>query len=306
MRPRQPLSLDPSFDAITVIHLTRPLASYLRRNQKVVAIIVSILILSSLGAYYWLRESDGIATSSVHVIAIDKVAINRVDAPTGSVIYVILTYELNSGKETWNVNSTSFEVVSNRSSTYAEVSASLPGTNSPIAIPVGQHRMIELLFQLPINQSPVQLIYNDQTIRTKTAIAVPSASGWVSKFNDISDVTKTGNGNYVIGIVAYALVLNTSYPSFKGERVSYAFFTGDRVTVGIVLEYYKQPADPASIMVSSVTNTDGFSVVSMKPSLPVTMTGWGSRAEIQVTVLAPNESYSGGVHFVVGFNSSTP
>ncbi len=277
------------------------------RNRKVVAIIVSVLIISGLGAY-WLLASGSVATTSTHLIAIDKVAIDLVDAPTGSVDYVILTNESNSGKETWHVNSTSFEVVSNRSSVYMTSGTNSPsGSNGPTAIPAGQRRMIELLFQLPIGQSPVQLIYNDQTIGTKTAIAVPTASGWLSKFNFISDVTKTGSGNYVIGIIAYAIVLNTTYPSFPGgDRIQYTFLTGDRFTVGIQLQYYKQPADPASIMVTSVANSDGFTVVSVKPSLPVTMTGWGSKATIAVTLLAPNESYSGGLHFVVGFQSSTP
>ncbi len=269
---------------------------------------LSILILSSLGVY-WLRESGGIATTSPHVITIDKVAIDKVDAPRGSVIYVILTNESNSGKETWSVNSTYFEVVSNRSSVYSEISSSFPGSGIPTAIPVGvgQHRMLELSFRLPINQNPVQFVYNDQRIKTRTAIVVSSASGWVSKFGDVTYVQKTGRGNYEIGIIACSLVLNTTYPSFPGgDRVSYTFFSGDRVTVAIELEYYKQPTDPARIMASSVTNTDGFRIVSLKPSLPVTMTGWGSRAEIQVTLLAPNKSYSGGPHFVVGFNASTP
>ncbi len=280
----------------------------MRRKQKVVAIITSILILSSLGVY-WLKESGVFATASAHVIAIDKVASDKVDAPTGSVIYVILTNESNSGKETWNVNSSSFEVVSNRSSVYSEVSSSFPGPGTPTAIPVGvgQHRMLELSFQLPINQNPVRLVYNDRTIETKTAVVVPSVSSGVSRFDDVTYVKATGRGNYEIGIIANALVLNTTYPYFSGgDRVSYTFFSGDRVTVAIELQYYKQPTDPARIMASSVTNSDGFRIVSLKPVLPVAMNGWGSRAEIQVTLLAPNESYSGGLHFVVGFTSSTP
>ncbi len=248
-------------------------------------------------------------TASTHKVAIDKVAVDKADAPEGSSIYVILTNASNSGKETWNVNSTSFEVVSNRSSAYPEVSSSFPGSGFPTAIPVGvgQHRMIELSFQLPINENPVQLVYNDQRTRTKTAAAVPPVSGWVSRFDDVTYVKATGPGNYEIGIIANALVLNTTYVSFPAaERVSYTFFSGDRVTVAIELQYYKQPTDPARIMASSVTSTDGFTVVSVKPALPVTMTGWGSRAEIQVTLLAPDKSYSGGLHFEVGFNSSTP
>jgi hypothetical protein len=71
------------------------------------------------------------------------------------------------------------------------------------------------------------------------------------------------------------------------------------------VQYFKQPPDPQSITISSVTNTDGFSVVSINPSMPVTMTGWGSKAEIQVTMLPPAKGYSGGVHFVVEFGSPT-
>ena len=165
--------------------------------------------------------------------------------------------------------------------------------------------MMELFFQLPKSQKPVQVIYADQSTKTKAAIAVPPVSSWVSKFNSINDVTKEGSGNYVTGIIVYAVVLNTTYGSFTGDHIWYRFFTGNRVTVGIEVQYFKQPLDPESITISSVTNTDGFSVVSVEPSVPVTMTGWGSKAEIQVTLLTPPQGYSGGVHFVVGFGSST-
>ena len=107
------------------------------------------------------------------------------------------------------------------------------------------------------------------------------------------------------GIIVYAIVLNTTYESYTGDHIWYRFFTDDRVTVGIEVQYFKQPPDPESITISSVTNTDGFSVVSVKPGVPVTMTGWGSKAEIQVTLLTPPRGYSGGVHFVVGFGSPT-
>ncbi|MDV3293053.1 MAG: DUF4352 domain-containing protein [Nitrososphaerales archaeon] len=277
----------------------------MRENRKVAAFIISVLILSALGVYL-VQGSGGNPTANTHVISIDKVAIDQVDSPAGATIYMIFTNELNSGSETWYLNSTSFQVMSNASLTYSGTSAPFSGTNGSAAVRAGQSKSVQLFFQLPKDQRPVRLLYGDQTTKTRSDLALPSPSSRVSKFNLISDVTKVGSGKYVAGIIGYTLALNSTYASFIGDYVSYRSFSGDRLAVSITLQYYKQPSDPESIMVSSVTNTDGFSVVSVNPSLPVTMTGWGSKAAIQVTVLVPNESYSGGLHFVVGFNSSTP
>jgi uncharacterized protein DUF4352 len=288
-------------------------------NRRAAALVVAIMIISALGLVL-VREANA-PLASPHMIAIEKVAIDQVDAKAGSMVYVVVTNESNLGKENWNVNSASFQVVSNTSSTYSEVSTSVSAANVAIAIAPGQHRAMNLAFQLPGDQHPAQLVYDDQAAKAEKTILVPSASGWISKFNDFTNVAKTGNGSYVSGVVAFANVLNTTYPSFtpNSEAVSFSFFTGDRVTVGIELLYYKQPPDPASITVNSVTSTDGFQVVGIRssatsingittvtasPGLPVTLTGWGSRAEILVTFLAPDRSYSGGVHFEIGFNSS--
>ncbi len=277
------------------------------RNRRVAAFIASILVVSVLGAY-WLQQRSSApppATDTTHATAVYKVAIDQADAPSAETIYVIFTNESNSGSATWNVNSTSFEAVSNTSSTYSVISPPFSDTVNQTAVPAGGHRSMELFFQVPTSQKPVQLIYTDQSTRAKTVIVVPPVSSWVSKFNALSEVMKKGSGNYVTGIIVYAVVLNTTYGSFIGDHIWYRFFTGDRVTVGIEVQYFKQPPDPQSITISSVTNTDGFSVVSINPSMPVTMTGWGSKAEIQVTMLPPAKGYSGGVHFVVEFGSPT-
>jgi hypothetical protein len=278
----------------------------LNRVRRIAALLVVGLIATGFGAFYvW--GSFGLISGSnfpSRFVSIDKVALDSVDPPSGSSIYIVFTNETNAGGQPWVVNFTTFEAVSNTSSTYSEIQVPFSGINSSASIPAGKSTTLQLSFQMPSNQRPVKLIYKDSATGTNTSVDVPVPTSWVSKFTDISDVVKVGTGNYVVGIIAYAVLLNTTYASSSGDgRAVYRFFTGQKVTVGIEVEYYKSPSAPQNITINSINGTDGFKVISVEPTLPVQMTGWGSRAEVQVTFAAPAMSYDKGIHFEVGFTA---
>ncbi len=81
------------------------------------------------------------------------------------------------------------------------------------------------------------------------------------------------------------------------------FFTGQTVQVSLWFEYLKQPTDPSRITLESVSPGNAFQIVSIKQSVPLSLTGWGSQSGLVIQLKVPPGAHPGNPSLSVRFSA---
>ena len=242
-------------------------------------------------------------------LKIVRVALDQVDAPPGRSFYLLELNVSDSGPAPWEFNPRFLQVVGNDSNVYSTDSSYNETTlMEGLNITEGRYGVGQVAFRLPGGEAPSRLRYNDPESGISLDVdSVPRVSAVASRFELNARLTingwavsaegwtaKTVNGTdrWVSSIVVDGLIQNNSL----------VFFTGQKVAVDFWFEYLKQPVDPSTIMVTTVTNDDGFQVVSSQPSLPLILTGWGSQTGLVMVLTIPPGQHSGRLSFSTQFS----
>ncbi len=225
-------------------------------------------------------------------IQIDRVSFDRVDAPAGHSFYLLELNASNAGPVPWKFNPRFLEIVSNDSHVYSTDSnynaTSLLGEFS---VGEGNYKVGQVAFELPIAEAPSRLRYSDPGVGVNLDVgSIPRVSAVASRFsynvrltingravavNGWTVTTVNGTDQWVGSIISNGVILNNSL----------VFFTGQTVQVSLWFEYLRQPVDPVTITLQSVAAGNGFQIVKIDGTLPLTITGWGTTSDPLVLLL---------------------
>jgi hypothetical protein len=248
-------------------------------------------------------------------IQITKVLLDRVDAPTGSTLYLLELNASNPGPTTWRFDPAFLEVSSNASHVYKpESNYNATSVLGVIDLPRRSSKVGLVAFGLPKDEVPSHLRYLDPSTGLRFDVgAVPRQSSVASRFNfevhltvnglpvdsdgwtvnGCPQTSSNGTGPWVCSIIANGLIRNDSL----------IFFTGQKIQVDLWFEYLKLPRDPMAIILESFAGDGVFPIVRSQPSLPVVMTGWGSQAGLVVWLEVPAGQHSGTLNLSVRFSA---
>jgi hypothetical protein len=197
--------------------------------------------------------------------------------------YILNVTASNLGNQTWNFNPFNLQVVSSSSGVYSSgfTSAIIQQLTSA-SLGKGQHVTGQVDFDMTGNEHPATLEYNDSLAGVSTQAAIPAVSSWVSYLTSVG-VTIQGQGSLSVN----------AFGSVTGTQLYY--YSGEEINVTISLNYYADTyaGDPASISVTSATNTGPFTVLSVTPNFPVSVNGDDSTVTLTIVLEAPSQSFSG-------------
>jgi hypothetical protein len=258
-----------------------------RRHSKVkwIGVVVSVfVILMIVGAAFApthpTTTTSTVPPSSPYRIAVTKVIVDHS-------CYLLTVDALYFGDGTWNVYPFDFQLVSNSSSVYPPIRAFSEKTPlSDVTLSNGQHDVGQIAFNLPNGEVPSKLEYLSQlpTIKVETN-SIPQVSSWVStvSFAEVSVRNVNGLSPFATGTI----------------QNSGPYYTGEVVVVKVTVRW----VGLSSISVTAISDSDGFTISKIEPSLPLTVKGNGQEVDIVVSLVAPPSSYSGNLHLTVTISS---
>jgi hypothetical protein len=233
----------------------------------------------------------------------------------GSSYYIIQLNVSNSGQEDWPFNPGFLKLESNSTRAYfADANFSAVPVIGQQIVKAGSSVAGIVAFNLPGDQVPSSLSYDDQTSGVHLALAVPGPSGVASRFP--INVRIAANGDPVASGGWTVTDYNQTDPWLSSlilngvvENNSLTFFTGQTMRVNIWFEYLKKPSDPNALrLVSVASDNDGFQVVGVQPLPPVTVTGWGGytgQGGVDVFLKVPPGVHTGSLMFSLEFVAGT-
>jgi len=245
-------------------------------------------------------------------IAVTELWFDGVDAPAGQVYYLLDVNASNSGVHDWLFDPSHLSLTSNTSDVYAPD----PGYNETAilgasSIDPGRQILGEVAFGLPTGQSPSKLSYVDNAAGISLQqVRIPAVSAVASRFDPYLHYTLNGTSNWGIAISTWGAIANLTTPR-------YVFFTGEKILASFALYYHKRPADPMTVMVTSITNENGFPVsdVLYTPTelgsvvtgdqypLPAPLTGYGANIVVTLILTVPPGQQYGPLRFAIRFSS---
>jgi hypothetical protein len=264
------------------------------RLRWVGIVIVVLFVLLVLGAAvrprYQFQPQSTTSPSSPYSVVVTSVALDTIDAPSGSSYYVLTVDAAYSGSGSWDVHPSDFQLVSNSSATFHEI-VMLDDNDllQDVTIPNGQHDIGHLWFRLPNGQAPSKLEYVDSLSNVNVEVTgISQVTSWISSIS-FAEVKLQNPSNLSVFVYGTIQNRNTFY------------YTGDTITAKIAITYIAvQGVNPSSIIVTSITASDqGFSLSSVSPSPPVAIVGNGQEVDITVGVVVPSYCYSGNLHLLV-------
>ena len=239
------------------------------------AAAVTFLVFGAIVVGLSLTRPSNIAQS----IKVTKVYLDGVDAPAGMSYYLMDVNASNTAPTAWHFDPSFLAATTNSSARFSS-NGSYNGTALLGVADIGpkQNLVGKVAFEMPANQSPMQLSYVDSKGGvTLQVVNVPAASAVASLFNYNAHIIVNGTGPTVQGQGwgFGSLIMNGVV-----ENNTLVFFSGEKIQVNLWFEYLKRPVDPVTITIQSVTAGSGFQVLGADKPVPFTMTGWGSQAGI--------------------------
>ncbi|HEY6282698.1 MAG TPA: hypothetical protein VIW22_02100 [Nitrososphaerales archaeon] len=231
-------------------------------------------------------------------IKVTKVYLDRVDAPSGMSYYLMDVNASNTAPTAWHFDASFLAATSNSSTKFAS-NGSYNGTAllGVADIAPKQHLVGKVAFEMPANQGPTKLSYDDSKGGVTLQVTnVPAVSAVASLFNYNTHIIVNGTGPTVQGQGwgFGSLIMNGVI-----ENNTLVFFSGEKVQVNLWFEYLKRPVDPATITIQSVTAGSGFQVLGADKPVPFTMTGWGSQAGIVLLLKVLQGQHTGNIDLSV-------
>jgi hypothetical protein len=224
-----------------------------------------------------------VPSSSPYTIEVTKVLVDH--------SYYLLTVDASySGDGSWDVYPFNFQLVSNSSSVYPPVITLSEKTPlSDVTLSNGQHDVGQVAFNLPNGEVPSKLEYLSKFPSIKVETIIPQVSSWVSTVS-FAEVSVRANG---LPVFATGSIQNIG-----------PYYTGEVVAVKVTVTYSGfSGVSPSSISVTTISDSDGFTISKIEPSLPLTVNLNGQEVDIVVSLVAPPFSYSGNLHLVVTVSS---
>jgi hypothetical protein len=217
--------------------------------------------------------------SSPYRIEVTKVVVDH--------SYYLLTVDASySGDGSWNVYPFNFQLVSNSSSVYPPVITLSEKTPlSDVTLSNGQHDVGQIAFDLPNGEIPSKLEYLSKFPSIKVETTIPQVSSWMStvSFAEVSVRNVNGLSPFATGTI---------------QSIG-PYYTGEVVVVKVTVRW----VGLSSISVTAISDSDGFMISKIEPSLPLTVKGNGQEVDIVVSLVAPPSSYSGNLHLTVTVSS---
>lgn len=258
------------------------------------AVVVAVLIFGALAVEIELGSSGRVQQS----IKVTKLYLDQLDSPKGMSFYLMDLNASNMATTAWHFDPSLLTIMSNSSATFHSNlhynETSLLGSSD---IASGGHLVGKVAFEMPANQSPVKLNYDDSKRGVALeALTVPPVSALASLFNYNAHIDVNGTGPVVQGEGwgFGSMILNGVI-----ENNTLVFFTGQKVQVNLWFEYLKRPVDPATITIQSVTAGNGFQILNVDRPVPFTMSGWGAQAGLVLLLMIPPGQHTGNIDFSV-------
>lgn len=256
-----------------------------RLRNTVIILVVLVFIIAIVAS------SNQGNVSNAQSVKVTQVAEDD-SAPAGTTFYLLTIDASYSGTGSWDFNPLFLQLVSINSSVYSlTFSLSFKNLISAVTLSNGQHTSGQVVFQLPSDQKPAKLDYNDNINNIKVEVAtIPAVSSWVSQFLVVDVNSTTPNG---ITVDTLATVQNDSI----------YYYTGERVAIQVAIFYVPFVGEPSQITLASITNSNGLSMSSTQPMLPTTVSGGTQETDVTVFMVAPSQSFSGDVHLNLQFST---
>lgn len=234
-------------------------------------------------------------------IRVESLWSDQVDAPPNEVVYVLSLNVSNSGTTSLSFNPGSLRLISNVSRAYTIYNSyNTTSIMSESSVQPGSQAKGQVPFLLPADESPSKLQYGNQSAGANIGITpIPRVSAVAYRFNmnaaitannipvasggwtqsECPTTTVNGTGPWICSLILNGVVLNTltdfSCPFPGGEDCVYSvvLFTGQVVEVNLWCEYLKKPADPQTVTLQSVAAGNGFQLLNVTGTLPLSLSG---------------------------------
>jgi len=284
-----------------------------------VIVIILIAISGITGLILYLRNGSGsTGPPSINTVGSQTSLTNQPNSVLGfpsyglQVIKVIITqgaqsngYILNvdasfSGRGTWDVSPTSFELVSAASTVFTlslgNLITGMTSPLTPVVLASGQHAVGQLAFQIPTGQTPAKLEYLNQSASINVSSqGMPSVSSYVCKTPDpqVSLSAPSASDSQV----AYE---QSIYPNAFANPPYYV--SGDSLTYTILASQTYSLRNSQNLSVTAIsTNSSGVAIFGTSPVLPAILSSalYGQGRLVNVTVSTPSTECAPSVNLQV-------
>jgi len=268
----------------------------------VVIVIVVAGLASVFVASYLAKSASATSTSSASQaasatgpvgIVVSRTTVDKTNSDTsaGTTLYiydVTLTGNSSSGQ---SVGPGLFILTGTSGASYNSSAVAVVSQVPATTLTSGQHASGEVGFLVPDSDQPSTLSYHDAALGVSESVAdLPAPSRWVSSVSGVQATwpSNSDTANFFIG----ANLVNST---------SDLYYSGGTIKVEVQITPYNDD-DIIGVAVPDVRVTSvsvanpGFTVVSVSPSLPATITANNNTAvtNIVVTVAVPSSSVSAG------------
>jgi hypothetical protein len=202
------------------------------------------------------------------------------DSPSGNTVFIYDVTLTGNDSASQPSNASYFTLTGSGGTVYDMANASAMTAPLPSeALSSGQQASGQVAFQVPNSDKPAKLAYDNPADGVDVTVAnLPAASRWVSSVAGVSAnlASNSATSNYFVT----AVIQNST----KG-----LFYSTGTIPVKLEITPYNYDdivgqAVPDITVTSITATTLGFSVASISPHLPVTVSANGNLAEVDIVV----------------------
>ena len=239
---------------------------------------------ASLSTTQTSSTSEATASGPVSVTVNETTVDRTTDAPTGSSFYIFDVTLTGNDSVSHPVNGSYFTLVGTSTSVYeASADAAVRVALPDVTLAKGQRATGQLAFQIPNSDQPSELEYQAPAQGVKVTVSkLPPPSRWVFSITAAKATWNASpiNTNYLVA----AVIENES---------SGLYYSTDTISVKVELTPYNQHETvnktvPDLAVTAAAVSNAGFSIASISPQLPVTVTGNGNEVDFVVSISLPN------------------
>jgi hypothetical protein len=221
-------------------------------------------------------------------ITVSKTISDSPEASAGETAYIYDVTVTNIGSGSYDVNPFYFSMITTSNYIY-DTTALLAMRQylSAVTLNQGQSTSGQVAFQFPNTQTPSGLEFNNQFEGVDELVAgLPQPTVWVSE----PMVNLFGGSITLTGVDSLQLLATYSF-----NNNTFYYYTGDIITLKVALNDLNSSGSVTLNALTLASSDSGFTLSSISPSLPVTVTAGGGVVDVYVYIVAPASSFTGAI-----------
>jgi hypothetical protein len=209
---------------------------------------------------------------------------------SGKPVYIFDVVIVNIGNQDSNVVPLDFELVGASNSVYHEADALAMVVPEVVFLSPGQQTNMQVGFELNPGDTPSMIKYVGQYFGNGGSSIVDVTAPLPQTYANVSQILELNTN--ITGAAANNVTLNTDeIQNFSTPASLGYFYTGDIIAIHLNFGYQLGYSGNATFQVTAISNSWGFQMTKLTPSLPIPVGSSG--VDVMLYLLTPQTSFSG-------------